>query len=107
MSIRSILTAVCCLSIFVLCSIPDTWARDYNRRFVRNYPPGFHSMWHSATRFFETKKENVPAVELYRCDRFMTQVTCVSYPFFPVPYEWDYGTGRKFNLPNYNTNDWR
>jgi len=30
----------------------------------------------------------------------------VHYPFFPVPFTWDYGTGRRFNLPDYNTNDW-
>ena len=36
----------------------------------------------------------------------MSQITNLWYPFLPVPYEWDYGTYKDFNLPNYNSNDW-
>ncbi len=82
-------------------------AGDYNSRFVRNYPPGYYGMWYKAERFFELEPKDPQAVEQYRWDKFMSRITGVTYPFYPIPFDWDYGTGRTFNLPDYNTNDWR
>jgi hypothetical protein len=45
--------------------------------------------------------------EHYTWDKFMGHLTGVTFPFLPVPHDWDYGTWLKFNLPDYNTNDWR
>lgn len=82
-------------------------AGDYEQRFVRNYPPGYYGMWYNAERFSEKKAADTKTVmERYRWDRFMTRVSGVAYPFYPVPFEWDYGMGRTFGLPDYNKNDW-
>ena len=83
------------------------WSRDYNSRFMRNYPPGYNGMWYKAERFYETIRENKQREEHYTWDKFMGHVTGVRYPFLPVPFDWDYGTWSKFNLPDYNSNDWR
>jgi hypothetical protein len=90
-----------------LCAASPTWSKDYNSRFIRNYPPGYHGMWYYAERFFDTYRENTNNKEYYAWDTFMSQLTGVRYPFMPAPYAWDYGTYRKFNLPDYNTNNWR
>ena len=95
-------------------------AGDYDSRFVRNYPPGYHGMWYYAERFWKydpIDQESSP--ERSRWDRFMSRLTDTVFPFWPIPYDWDYGTGpvryngertsgegRTFNLPNYNSNDW-
>jgi hypothetical protein len=86
----------------------DSWAADYNSRFIRNYPPGYYGMWYKADRF-DNRKRGVDdkLVETYRWDRYMTRVTGLEFPWYPIPFGWEYGTGRKFNLPNYNSNDWR
>jgi hypothetical protein len=84
-----------------------SWSADYNSRFIRNYPPGYHGMWYNAERFFDTKKNlSAGPMERYRWDKYMSKITNVEYPFHPIPFPWDYGTGRNFNLPNYNSNDW-
>ncbi len=82
------------------------WAGDYNSRFVRNYPPGFHGMWYEAERFFEKDPQEQEVGELYRWDKYMMKLTGVHYPFLPIPFMWDYGNARTFNLPDYNSNDW-
>jgi hypothetical protein len=84
----------------------DSSATDYNARFIRNYPPGFHGMWYNAQRFFGTQKPGEIPAELYRWDLYMSGVTGLVFPFLPAPYAWDYGTGRTFNLPDYNRNYW-
>ena len=81
-------------------------AADYNSRFVRNYPPGFNGMWYKAGRFFDPPPTGKSGDEQYRWDKYMSRVVGVTYPFYPTPFDWDYGTGRTFNLPDYNTNDW-
>jgi hypothetical protein len=62
-------------------------------------------MWYYADRFADKVPEK-KTLENYRWDRFMSREMNISYPFFPIPYEWDYGTGRTFNLPDYNANNW-
>jgi hypothetical protein len=85
-----------------------SWAiEDYNDRFVKNYPPGFHSMWYKAERFYKNMDPDRKGNEKYRWDRFMSRVTGVTFPFYPIPYDWEYGSERTFNLPDYNSNDWR
>jgi hypothetical protein len=81
-------------------------ANDYERRFTRNFPPGYNGMWYYAERFRHADDRQDKTQEKYRWDRFMSRVTGMTYPFLPVPYAWDYGTTEKFNLPEYNTNDW-
>jgi hypothetical protein len=98
------------------CALYDSssaWAApDYNSRFVRNYPPGYNGMWYKAQRFYENTDPDVKRQETYRWDRFMSRITEVTFPFYPIPYDWEYGTdpvyrtGRRFNLPEYNRNDW-
>ncbi|MGO9122310.1 MAG: hypothetical protein ACLQPD_32450 [Desulfomonilaceae bacterium] len=107
----TILTSTLFLSVYSL-----SIAGDYNPRFVHNYPPGYYGMWYYAQRFQETDKPRDPlAIERYRWDRYMGRITELSFPYYPIPYEWDYGTDpnrslihtyRSFNLPDYNTNDW-
>jgi len=81
-------------------------AADYNSKFVRNYPPGFNGMWYKAERFFEPPPVLKRGVEIYRWDRYMSNVVGLHFPFYPTPFDWDYGTDRTFNLPNYDRNDW-
>jgi hypothetical protein len=90
-----------------MCLASPSWGTDYNSRFIRNYPPGYHGMWYNAQRFHETNRENKNREEFYTWDKFMGHLTGVTFPFLPVPHDWDYGTWCKFNLPDYNTNDWR
>ncbi|MBI4961694.1 MAG: hypothetical protein HY913_00310 [Desulfomonile tiedjei] len=105
--------AICCIAAvilvacFALYDSSDAWAAaDYDSRFVRNYPPGNYGMWYKAQRFSENTDPEVPRQETYRWDRFMSRVTEVAFPFYPIPYDWEYGTDREFNLPDYNRNDW-
>lgn len=102
----SILIIAVLVGLFVVSSVTPSSASDYNAKFMRNYPPGYHGMWYKAERFWQPKDPEDPAQERYRWDLFMSRITGVIYPFLPVPYAWDYGTGKKFNLPDYNSNDW-
>ncbi|MCX5862223.1 MAG: hypothetical protein WCG29_07370 [Desulfomonile sp.] len=81
-------------------------AADYEARFVRNYPPGYYGMYYYAQRFSDTPLATGQKKDMYKWDKFMSRVTEIEFPFYPIPYEWDYGTGRTFNLPDYNTNNW-
>ena len=81
-------------------------ARDYESRFIRNFPPGYNGMWYDAERFVHADDRQNKTQEKYRWDRFMSSVTGITFPFYPVPFAWDYGNTEKFNLPDYNTNDW-
>ena len=98
--------AIVATVILVFGSFSSVFARDYNQRFVRNYPPGYYGMWYKAQRFSNIFEPGVPQREAYRWDNFMSKVTEVAFPFSPIPYDWEYGNGRTFNLPNTNTNDW-
>jgi len=93
-------------AVLALASLSLAVAGDYNHRFVRNYPPGNHGMWYKAERFYEIQYPGVTPTETYRWDKFMSKVTEVRFPFYPIPYDWEYGNGRTFNLRNDNTNDW-
>lgn len=112
--LTSLLLVILCSCSAGICLAQE---RDYDRRFVRDYPPGFYSMYWKAERFYEpidkesretltTEKLTPPPAELYSWDKRMAQVTGINYPFYPTPFPWDYGTGRTFNLPNYNSNNW-
>jgi hypothetical protein len=100
-----LLTVLCAL-VFVISWPGPSAATDYNSRFIHNYPPGFYGMWYKAERFFEKKEKGKIREELYSWDTYMSHLTGTFYPFFPVPFPWDYGTGRRFNLPQYDANDW-
>jgi hypothetical protein len=80
---------------------------DYNSRFIKNYPPGFHSMWYKAERFYKNQDPDAKTMEKYRWDKYMSRITNTSFPFFPIPYDWEYGRDRTFNLPDFNANNWR
>ncbi len=82
------------------------WAMDYDRRFVREYPPGYYGMYYNALRFMPESDRSKPEVRSYDSDRSMSKLTGLTYPFVPIPYAWRYGQGRNFNLPDYNSNDW-
>ena len=69
--------------------------------------PRYYGMWYKADRFVNDPTTQKEMGEYYRWDRFMSDVTGVTYPFDPTPFDWEYGAGRKFNLPDYNNNDWR
>jgi hypothetical protein len=104
---RPYIVALVLTSLFVVACVSVSWARDYEPRFVRNYPPGYYGMWYYAERFYEKKNREALPPESYRWDRYMSKITDVYFPFLPIPYDWDYGTHRSFNLPDYSTNDWR
>jgi len=101
---RSILLLFIVILVILTSSVCQ--AADYDSRFVRNYPPGYYGMWYDAERF---SSEGIPGVktERYRWDMLMSRETNLTFPFYPIPYDWDYGTGRTFNLPDYNANNWR
>ena len=94
-------------AFLALSASPVCQAADYNHRFVRNFPPGFNGMWYYADRFVDRIEPDKKVREYYRWDRFMSQQLGVYYPFIPIPYDWDYGTARTFDLPDYNANDWK
>jgi hypothetical protein len=98
--------AVVAAAVLAFGTSTSVLAGDYNHRFVRNYPPGYYGMWYKAERFSDTTEPGVTPTETYRWDRFMGKVTEVTFPFSPIPYDWEYGNGRSFNLPNTNRNDW-
>lgn len=100
-----IITLVLAL-LFLVGSVSLCWSKDYERRFIRNYPPGYYGMWYYAERFYEKADPTKRNPESYRWDRYMSKITDVHFPFLPIPYDWDYGSYRKFNLPDYNSNDW-
>lgn len=103
--VSSIIALVC--SVILMCTaVPTSWAADYHQRYIRNYPPGYHGMYYYAERFFDTDP-NLKYEVIYRWDDFMSRVTEIRYPFHPIPYDWEYGKTRNFNLPDYNANDWR
>lgn len=92
--------------VFFAGAASHSWAADYDQRFMRSYPPGYYGMWYYAERFYEKKVDEQPPEESYRWDKFMSKMTNLTFPFLPIPYSWDYGTYRGFNLPEYNRNDW-
>ena len=93
-------------ALLVIGSAFPSSAADYKSRFMRDYPPGYYGMWYYAERFNETRPNDQTPIETYRWDRYMSRMTNLYYPFLPIPYDWDYGSHRNFNLPEYNTNDW-
>jgi hypothetical protein len=90
----------------VLAGFSSAPAKDYEARFMKNFPPGYHGMWYYAERFSHNDNRADKLQEKYRWDRYMSRATNLTYPFLPVPFAWDYGTTEKFNLPDYSTNDW-
>jgi len=96
--VLSVALALACVSISA--------AADYDARFMRNYPPGYYGMWYYADRFTEKEVPDKVPEELWRWDKYMTRITELQFPFFPIPYDWEYGTGRTFHLPDYNANNW-
>jgi hypothetical protein len=102
----SFTSALITAAILVTATASSPWAADYESRFIRDYPPGYYGMWYYAERFFDRVVEGRAPEETYRWDRYISRMTDVYYPFFPIPYDWDYGSQRKFNLPDYNSNDW-
>ena len=100
------LVAVMLALCLAVAAISAVQAKDYESRFIRNYPPGYNGIWYYADRFVFHDNRQDPAQEKYRWDRFMSRATNIEFPFYPIPYNWEYGTGRTFNLPDYNTNDW-
>jgi len=106
MQLKRSIVLVVTLAVMVGAAVSSVWAKDYDSRFIRNYPPGYHGMWYNAERFLETAPVDKRFGESYRWDRFMSRVTGLTFPFLPIPYEWDYGTNRTFNLPDYAINDW-
>jgi hypothetical protein len=95
-------------ALFCLIALSPVYgAEDYQDRFVKNYPPGFYGMWYKAERFYRKLDPDAPTMEKYRWDRYMSRITNVHFPFLPVPYDWEYGNERTFNLPDYGSNDWR
>lgn len=103
---RPFIVALVLACLFVTAWISASWARDYEPRFVKNYPPGYYGMWYYAERFYEKEIPGELPPEAYRWDRYMSKITDVYFPFLPIPYDWDYGTHRRFNLPDYSKNDW-
>lgn len=106
MRLRLFIALALVVAMMTLWSVSLCGATDYNQRFIRSYPPGYYGMWYKAQRFAEPGNPGEPKEEVYAWDRFMSQVTRVFYPYQPTPFDWEYGNGRKFNLPDYNTNDW-
>lgn len=105
-SIRLTVMLTCAVLIVLTCG-SGSMAKDYNSRFIRNYPPGYYGMYYNAERFFDLEaEEGQKPQETYRWDKFMSRITDVYFPFLPIPYDWEYGNGRTFGLPDYNTNDW-
>jgi hypothetical protein len=106
---RSKILALCMMmaGLLALFALPAVQAKDYESRFVRAFPPGYYGMWYFAERFTYHDNTTDKLQEKYRWDRFMSRTTGMKYPFFPAPHAWDYGTSEKFNLPDYNSNDWR
>ena len=95
------------LVLIVLTGVLAASAKDYGSRFIRNYPPGYYGMYYNAERFFDLEEEGgKKPQERYRWDNFMSRITDVYFPFRPVPYDWEYGNGQTFGLPDYNSNDW-
>jgi hypothetical protein len=93
------------LTIFVISAAAAS--QDYDPRFIRNFPPGFHGMWWKAERFYKNPSPDAPGLERYRWDRYMSGIMNVTFPFEPIPYDWEYGNCRSFGMPDYNSNDWR
>jgi hypothetical protein len=82
-------------------------AGDYNQRFRSNYPPGYYGMWYYANRFHDRKLDNADnQYENYRWDRYMSKIIGLEFPWYPIPFDWEYGSKTNFNLPDYNSNDW-
>jgi hypothetical protein len=95
------------VGLLILSFSQVSWAQQYNDRFIRSFPPGYYGMWYYADKFREREPEDETPREYYRWDKYMSRVTGITYPFSPKPYNWTYGSKRTFNLPDYNTNDWR
>lgn len=100
-----VLVTASAIAILMIMS-SSVWGKDYERRFIKNYPPGYYGMWYYAERFFNSNDPNDKTQEKYRWDRFMSATANMSYPYYPIPFAWDYGNTEKFNLPDYNANDW-
>lgn len=105
---RSYLRLLCfsVMAISLVLSPYIVQAADYEPRFMKNYPPGYYGMWYYADRFYSKSGVDSPQGPGYRWDKFMSGITNLSFPYYPIPYDWDYGTGRTFNLPDYNANNW-
>jgi hypothetical protein len=101
--------ALCLVGIFVISGFSSAQAQQYqyNQRFIRSYPPGYYGMWYYSEKFREQEAGEERPEEYYRWDNYMSRVTGITYPFTPKPYDWSYGSDRTFNMPDYNTNDWR
>ncbi|MEW6350656.1 MAG: hypothetical protein AB1646_16465 [Thermodesulfobacteriota bacterium] len=104
---RLMLVLLSLVALFVVVGAPSAAEKDYEDRFMRSYPPGYHGMWYKADRFWEDISTERELGEYYRWDKYMSALTGMTFPFNPAPFDWEYGAGRKFNLPDPNANDWR
>lgn len=91
---------------FVLSATVIT-AYDIDFPLIQRYPPGYYGAGYYSTRFSPRGDGPVGQTDALKWDRFMSHELGIEFPFFPMPYPWDYGNGLTFNFPDFNANDWR
>ncbi len=82
------------------------WALDVIFPVIRQYPSGYYGTGYYSKRLSPRADGLVGPTDAMRWDRFMSHELGVQFPFFPIPYPWDYGRDLTFNFPDFNANDW-
>ncbi|MGB9618085.1 MAG: hypothetical protein ACPL7J_12255 [Desulfomonilaceae bacterium] len=82
-------------------------ALDIDFPIIHRYPPGYYGAGYYSKRLYPRGDGSSGPAAALKWDKFMSHELGIEFPFFPMPYPWDYGRGLTFNFPDFNANDWR
>lgn len=103
----AILKVIIALAVSILLTITSwtVWAHDVDFPVIRHYPPGYYGSGYYSQSFFP-QPSPLGGKDPFKWDKFMSRELGIEFPFHPIPYTWDYGTGLTFNFPDLNANNW-
>ena len=83
------------------------WSAQLDFPNIRRYPPGYYgAAYYSPHQYPRGATPSGPQDPL-KWDKAMSHELGIDFPFYPIPYPWDYGRELNFNFPDFNSNDWR
>jgi len=92
--------------MLIAVELGGVWAQNVDFPVIRRYPPGYYGSGYYAQSFFQPTPPKAGPKDPFKWDRYMSRELGIEFPFYPIPFEWDYGNGLCFNFPDFNANDW-
>ncbi len=101
----ALVVTVASLSFVLYTAVSNAYDIDFP--IIQRYPPGYYGAGYYSTRLYPGRDTSLAPPQALKWNKFMSRELGIEFPFFPMPYPWDYGRGLTFNFPDFNANDWR